>query len=195
MKRALLFLLTLSCLHAAEQPALCIEPVELRTEAAELLPGSRQTVLCPASADAALGLSRLNKVELAATGQTLAQFKAKALAAAAAHLKTLKPDLRRNAKGVAEYAILKSDSHLTASVVLCPEFYAQFRATFGDKLVVMMPDRFTVYVFARGFGDFQKLGPQIVEQYEKATWPCSREAFEITADGLKCLGEFEASGK
>jgi hypothetical protein len=191
MKRLAVFLLSVLPLAAQEKPALCIEPVELRTDAAKLLPGSKQTVLCPAHEDAALGVSRLTKEELAATGQTFEQFKAKALAAAAAHLKTLKPDIRRSAKGVAQYAILKSDSHLTASTALCPEFYTQFRETFGDKLVVLMPDHFTVYVFPRGFGDFQKLGPEIVEQFEKATWPCSREAFEITAEGFKCLGEFE----
>lgn len=195
MKRALPFLLSLLPLRAGDQPALCIEPVELRTETAELLPGSRRTVIAPALEDAALGLSRLTKAELAATGQTFAQFKAKALAAAAAHLKTLKPEIHRSDKGAAEYAVLKSDSHLTASVVLCPEFAAQFKETFGDKLVVMMPDRFTVYVFARSFGDFQKLGPVIVEQFDKAVWPVSREAFEISAEGIKCLGEFESGGE
>ncbi len=195
MKRVLAFFLALLPLRAGDRWALCIEPVELRTETAELLSGSRRTVVCPAKEDAALGLSRLSKAELAAAGQTFAQCKTKALAAAAAHLKTLKPDIHRSDKGAAEYAVLKSDSHLTASVVLCPEFLVQLKETFGERLVVMMPDRFTVYVFARSFGDFQKLGPAIVERFEKATWPVSREAFEISAEGIKCLGEFQSGGE
>jgi hypothetical protein len=170
--------------------AACIEPVAMRTETAEALPGSKLTVVCPAREDA-LGLSRLSAEEFRATGLTREQFLKEAAATAAAHLKTLKPDIHRDAKGRAEYAVLKSESHLTASVILCPEFHAQFKAAFGDELVVLVPDRFTVYVFARGFGRFQDLGPEILEEHAASTWPCSREAFVVTAEGLKCLGAFE----
>lgn len=169
--------------------AACIEPATLRTEAAQPMPGSKLTVACPAREDE-LGLSRLTAEEFKSTGLTWEQFLKEASATATAHLKTLEPDIHRDAKGRAEFAVLKNESHLTASVILCPEFHAQFKATFGDKLVVLVPDRFTVYVFARGFGDFQTKGPEILEQFADSTWPCSREAFEITADGLVCLGAF-----
>ena len=174
--------------------AACIEPAVMRTAAAQLLPGSKKTVICPAREDA-LGLSRLSAEEFTATGLKWEQFLKTAAATAAAHLKTLKPDLHRDAKGRAEFAILKSGSHLTASVILCPEFHAQFKETFGDKLVVLTPDRFTVYVFARSFGGFQDKGPAILEAHADSTWPCSQEAFEITADGVKCLGAFESGGE
>ena len=170
--------------------AACLEPAVLRTEAAQLLPGSQKTVIVPAKPDE-LGLSRLSKAEFAATGLKWEQFLTRAATTAAAHLKTLKPDIHRDKKNVAQYAVLKSDSHLTASVILCPEFFTQFRETIGDKLVVLVPDRFTVYVFPRGFSDFEKLGPAILQQYEDSTWPCSQEAFEISSEGLKCLGAFD----
>jgi hypothetical protein len=168
----------------------CLEPASMRTEAAELLPGSKLTVICPAREDG-FGLSRLSAAEFKATGLTREQFRKQAAATAAAHLKTLKPDIHRDAKERAEYAVLKSDSHVTASVILCPEFHAQFKELFGDKLVVLVPDRFTVYVFARSLGGFQTKGPEILEQFVTSTWPCSREAFEISAAGLKCLGAFD----
>lgn len=176
---------------AAEPIVACIEPLVLRTEAARLLPGSRKTVIVPAK-ESELGLSRLSKEEFAATGLKWEQFVTRAAAAAARHLKSLKPEIHRDAKGVAQYAVLKSESHLTASVIVCPEFFTLFRESFGDHLVVLVPDRFTVYVFPRSFGDFQSMGPAILGQFERSVWPCSQEAFEITSEGLKCLGAFDA---
>jgi hypothetical protein len=168
----------------------CIEPAVMRTEAAQLLPGSKKTVIVPAREDE-FGLARLSKEEFAATGLKWAQFLTQAATASATLLKELKPEIHRDAKNVAQYAVLKSGSHLTAGIVLCPEFFAQFREIFGDRLVVFMPDRFHVYVFPRGFTDFQTMGPDIFESHRNSIWPCSQEAFEITADGLKCLGTFE----
>lgn len=170
--------------------AACIEPASMRTAAAQPMPGSKLTVVCPAREDA-LGLSRLTAEEFKATGLTHEQFLKEAAATAAAHLKTLKPAVHKDAKGRAAYAILKSESHLTASVILCPEFHAQFKETFGEKLVVIIPDRFTVYVFPRTMAGFQTMGPEIMEKFAGSTWPCSREAFEITAAGAKCLGAFD----
>ena len=170
--------------------AACIEPAVMRTEAAQLLPGSKTTVVVPAWEDE-LGLSRLTKEEFTATGLKWEQFLTEASATAAAHLKTLKPEIERDKKGAARYAVLRSESHLTASVILCPEFFTKFRETFGDRLVVLVPDRFTVYVFPRGFNDFQEMGPDILADFLESIWPCSDEAFEITSDGLKCLGAFD----
>jgi len=170
--------------------AACIEPAVMRTEAAQFLPGAKKTVIVPAREDE-LGLSRLTKDEVAATGLKWEQFLAEAAATAATHLKTLKPEIERDKKGAARYAVLRSESHLTASIILCPEFFAQFREPFGDRLVVLVPDRFTVYVFPRGFTDFQELGPDILLEFDDSIWPCSEEAFEITSDGLTCLGAFD----
>lgn len=172
--------------------AACIEPAVMRTEAAQLLPGAKKTVIVPAREDE-LGLSRLTKDEVAATGLKWEQFLMEAAATAAAHLKTLKPEIERDKKGAVRYAVLRSENHLTASIILCPEFFAQFRETFGDRLVVLVPDRFTVYVFPRGFNDFQELGPDILAEFEESIWPCSEEAFEITSDGIKCLGAFDGA--
>jgi hypothetical protein len=172
--------------------AACIEPAVMRTEAAQLLPGSRTTVVVPAWEDD-LGLSRLTKEEFAATGLKWEQFLTEASTTAAALLKTLTPEIERDKKGAARYAVLRSESHLTASIILCPEFFTKFRETFGDRLVVLVPDRFTVYVFPRGFNDFQELGPEILDEFEDSIWPCSEEAFEITSDGLKCLGAFDGT--
>lgn len=198
MKRFLSsLLLSLTIAGAQEKPvplAAILEPAALRTSAAQALPGSKLTVICPAHEDT-LGLTRLTEDEFKAAGLTWAQFLKQAAATAAAHLKTLKPDIHRDAKGHAQYAILKSESHLTASVILCPEFHAQFKDSFGEKLVVLVPDRFTVYIFARSFGGFQDMGPAILEKFADSTWPCSQEAFEVTATGLKCLGAFETGGE
>ena len=194
MKLLLLLTLCIVRLHAQDKSAAplaaCIEPAVMRTDAAQLLPGSKKTVIVPAHEDE-FGLSRLTKEEFAATGLKWEQFLTRAAATAATHLKSLQPDIHRDGKGTAQYAVLKSANHRTASVILCPEFHAQFKAVFGDRLVVLVPDRFTVYVFPRGFSDFQTMGPAILEQHARSVWPCSQEAFEITGAGLKCLGAFD----
>jgi hypothetical protein len=170
----------------------CIEPSLLRTDTSQLIPGSKKTVITPARPDD-LGLSRLTKEEFAAAGLKWDGFLKEAAAVSAAHLKTLKPDIRRDRKGTALYAVLKSDSHLTAGIILCPELFTRFQPVFGDRLVVLAPNRFTVYVFPRNFSDFQKMGPSIIGEYNDSTWPCSQEAFEITADGIRGLGAFDSA--
>jgi hypothetical protein len=128
--------------------------------------------------------------QLKATGLDWDHFLQKAKAAAARHLKTLEPAYTNDKNGQPLYALLVSDRHLTASVILCPEFRELFAKTLGDELVVLVPDRFTVYVFARKMGEFQKLGQEVAEIYTRSVYPASSEAFEITADNFRSIGSF-----
>ncbi len=45
------------------------------------------------------------------------------------------------------FATLTSESELTASTVLSPDFLKMFKDTLGDKVIVVIPNRYTVYVF------------------------------------------------
>ena len=56
---------------------------------------------------------------------------------ATAELKKLTPEYTRNSKKVIEYATLTSDSELTASIVLSPEFLKMFQ----DTIVLGQGDR------------------------------------------------------
>lgn len=174
---------------ALEPVCLAIEPVSLRTALARALPGAKLTVMAPAR-EHDLGLKLLTPEEFRATGLTWPEFEAKAAAAADRLLSSLTPDIRKGADGNPSYAILKSESHLTSSILFAPGLTDRFRATFGDRLVVLMPDRFTLYVFPRSFADFQKHGKQILRQHADSVYPCSVEAFEVTGEGVRCIGSF-----
>jgi hypothetical protein len=196
MRAILPFLLIPSLATAApdkpprEPRCLAVEPASLRTSLAKPIPGARLTVLIPAREDD-LGLVHLSKEEFAATGLSWDKFRRDAETAAARHLRSLTPVIEKNEAGDPLYATLRSKSHLTASVFFCKEFHAQFRKPFGDQLVVLAPDRFTLYIFPRNFSGFQEFGQRIIDEYQKSTWPCSLEAFEVSPEGVRGIGSFD----
>ena len=173
-----------------EPRCLAIEPLALRSSVSRSIPGSRFTAIVP-SREEDLGIAHLTAEEFEDAGYTWKEFQGEAEAAAARLLDTINSVVERDAKGKAIRATLRSESHLTASVFLCKAFYTRFSRIFGEHLVVLIPDHFTVYVFARGTPDFQAFGAKVLEEYNKAVWPGSREAFEIGPTGIRCLGAFD----
>ncbi len=191
-----LWLLALGLAGAAPVTALeplvaALEPISLRTALARPLPGALRTVVVPAREDAVLGLTHLSREEFAATGLDWDQFMARAAAAATRLLVTLKPVVERDASGQIAYIKLRGERPFTASVVLSPRLLPLFQGVLGDRLVALMPDRQTVYLFSRNFGAFQAFGQKIIDEHADTVYPCSIEAFEISPDGLKCIGGFD----
>lgn len=176
---------------ALEPVVAALEPVALRTALARPLGEGKRTVIVPAREDAVLGLTHYTKEEFAAAGLDWNQFMAKATAAATRLLVTLKPVVARDPAGQIAYVKLNSDRPFTASVVLSPRLVPLFQAILGDRLVALMPDRNTVYLFSRNFGEFQAFGQKIINDHAESVYPCSIEAFEISRDGVKCLGGFD----
>lgn len=190
------WLISLGAAAAAPQLALeplvaALEPISLRTALARPLPEALRTVVVPAREDALLGLTHLSREEFAATGLDWDQFMARAAAAATRLLVTLKPTVERDAAGQIAYVKLRSERPFTASVVLSPRLLPLFQGVLGERLVALMPDRQTVYLFSRNFGAFQAFGQKIIDEHADTVYPCSIEAFEISREGLKCLGGFD----
>ena len=173
-----------------EPRCLAIEPIALRSSVSRTIPGARFTAIVP-SREEELGIAHLTAEEFEEAGYTWKEFQGEGEDAAARLLETINSMVERDSSGKAIRATLRSESHLTASVFLCKEFYTRFSRIFGEHVVVLMPDHFTVYVFARSAPDFQEFGAKVVEEYNKAVWPCSREAFEIGPTGIRCLGAFD----
>lgn len=167
-----------------------IEPSALRTELARPFGGAKQTVIVPAREDSVLGITTFSQDEFDRAGLNQDRFLAQSTAAGTRLLLSLKPEITSKKDGTPAYATLRSDRPFTPSVVLSPRFLPLFEPQFGDRLVVLMPDRNTVYIFSRNFGGFQEFGPRILKEYAAALYPCSTEAFEVGHDGVKCLGAF-----
>ncbi|RYD38225.1 MAG: hypothetical protein EOP86_01490, partial [Verrucomicrobiaceae bacterium] len=153
--------------------------------------GAKKTVIVPAREDSVLGITTFSKDEFNRAGLDQDRFLAQATAAATRLLLSLKPEITSKKDGTPACATLRSERPFTPSVVLSPEFLPLFEPRFGDRLVVLMPDRNTVYIFSRNFGGFQEFGPRILKEYAAALYPCSTEAFEVGHEGVKCLGAFD----
>lgn len=204
MNRKLFWLAALSILlapaavraQAKADPALenvvaAIEPISLRTALARPLTDAKRTVIVPAREDSVLGLTHYSKEEFAAAGLDWDQFMAKSQAAATRLLVSIKPTVAKDAAGQLAYIKLKSDRPFTPSVIFSPRLIPLFQAHLGDRIVALVPDRETVYLFSRNFGEFQAFGQKIIDDHASAVYPCSIEAFEISREGVKCIGGFD----
>lgn len=174
---------------ALEEFCLLIEPKE-GPAVAQPIKGAQKTALVPGRETSIGGVRYYTKEEFEALGLGWSGFQKKAEAAATRVLATLKPEITRDAKNFVTSAVLRGPSHLTASAVLAPRFYEMFRATMGDDLVVLIPDRFTVYVFPRPLGQYKELGPKILAAYAEAAYPVSYEVLLLNKQGLSALGSF-----
>lgn len=176
---------------AMEPVVAAIEPISLRTALAKTLPDAKRTVIVPAREDSVLGLTHFSPEEFAAAGLNWDQFMAKATAAATRLLVSIKPIVAKDAAGQIAYIKLKSERPFVASIIYSPRLVPLFQNFLGDRLVALMPDRHTVYLFSRNFGEFQAFGQKIIDDHSDAVYPCSIEAFEISRDGVKCIGGFD----
>lgn len=174
---------------ALEEFCLLIEPKD-GPAVQQLLKGAKMTALVPGRETRLGGVRYYTEAEFATLGLGWKDFTRKAEATAARVLATLKPEVTKDARGFVTSAVLRGKSHLTAGVVLAPKFYEMFRGTMGDDLVLLIPDRFTVYVFPRPMGDYKALGPKILEEYDAATYPVSYEVLLLNKEGLSALGSF-----
>ena len=164
------------------------EPSFMWHEHGQKIQGSRTTVLVPAITTSA-GLRELSPEAFADLGVSWAAFAKTADATADAHLKTLEPVVKKDAEGHAAVAVVKSESPITASAVFAPGFVAKFEPIFGDRLLVAIPDRFTIYVFPRALSTHGEYGKRLAALYEDAVYPASLELFEVDPSRGACRGE------
>ena len=110
---------------------------------------------------------------------------------AAQWLKVVKPQYIRNEKKVIEFAVLSSEKVAVAALVLAPEFHKEFEAIFGPKMIVLMPNLYTVFVFPGISGRHGAYSEEVLAAWHSRAPKVSREVFELTADGLRAVGVFE----
>ena len=136
------------------------------------------------------GPRAMTKEELAGMGIEMEKFAARARENASADLAKLKPRYVRNAQRVIEYAELRSARPVVAGAVLAPKFLALWRETLGEKVLVVVPDRFTAFVFPTLAGHHADYAPMVLAALGATAWPVSVELFEVSADGVRCVGRY-----
>ena len=190
----LLLVLTLSFSHAGETAnenawRVWLEPKSSHAPVTLPVAGAERTELCAGFMEEA-GPRAMTKEELAGMGIEMARFAARARENAAAELAGLKPRYVRNRKKVIEYAELRSERPVVAGAVLAPKFLALWKETLGEKVLVVVPNRFTAYVFPALAGNHADYAPMVLEALRATAWPVSVEVMEISSEGVRCVGRY-----
>ena len=161
------------------------------SHAAVTLPiaGAERTEVCAGFMEEE-GPRAMTKAELAGMGIEMARFAARARENAQADLAGLKPRYERNKKRVIEYAELRSEKPVVAGAVLAPKFAALFASTLGEKLLVVVPNRFTAFVFPALAGNHGDYAPMVLAALRETAWPVSVELLEVSKEGVRCVGRF-----
>lgn len=193
--RALALLLALALFSHAGETAnenlwrVWLEPKSSHAPVTLPIAGAERTELCAGFMEEE-GPRAMTREELAGMGIEMARFAARARESAQADLAGLKPRYVRNRKKVIEYAELHSERPVVAGAVLAPKFLALFRETLGEKVLVVVPNRFTAYVFPALAGNHADYAPMVLEALRATAWPVSVELLEISSDGVRCVGRY-----
>jgi len=164
-----------------------LEPKFMHREISWPVPGADRTVIAPVVVKGDDYLFPSKKVW---DGFHLddAEIQRRGAVAAAEDLATLKPRYERDRNQVIQYAELKSDRPIVASAVLAPKFRDLFRDTLGDEIYLVVPNRFTAYVFPVLASNYQDYYPLVLDAYNNSTWPVSVEVFELGPKGMRTVG-------
>ncbi len=172
-----------------------IEPKLMAPAVSKAIPGAKETVLAAARETEFGDLRYYDREEFESLGLTWEAFLERGRRSADLLMGTLEVEYIRDEREVIQYALIRSESHRTAGVILGEAFRKEFRETLGPELVVVIPDRFTVIVYPKLGGNYHKIGPTIIERYDRAVYPVSIELFELDAKGaLNAIGGFSRGG-
>ena len=194
LKCALSFLIVATVARSAgdETWHLLIEPTFMHYEATWPIDRAERTVLVPARYVNGEVLP-LKSDDILTLGATRDKILASAPKAASEVLATLIPRFIRDEKNVIQCAVLESESPLTASAVLAPEFASLFRETLGPDVLVAIPNRFRIFVFPRGTPAFQRFSDFVIAEYrlvfvsgqQRTLHPAKRKAYRRRLLSLK----------
>ena len=169
---------------------LLIEPRDLGSPVSVLIPGARKTVFS-AAYQGRLGARHYSREQFRkASPEGWKAFFEAGKAAAAEHLKSLKPKFVRDDDKVIQYAVITADHPLTPAVILAPNFAALFAEKLGEQLLIVIPNRSTVIVFPKFANALDQYSPTLGGLFDDAIYPASEEIFELTKDGIRVVGSF-----
>ncbi|MEI8108505.1 MAG: hypothetical protein WCI46_11870 [Verrucomicrobiota bacterium] len=164
-----------------------LEPMSSHSPLTQPIDGAERTVLC-AGILLPDGLQPLTKSAFQSLDVPWPLFISQARENADADLATLKPRYQRNRQHVIQYAELQSPQPIVASAVLSKQFLPLFQNTLGDKVLVVIPNRFTAFVFPALANNLNDFAPMILNALRSTAWPISLEVFEVSSTGFRSVG-------
>jgi hypothetical protein len=133
----------------------------------------------------------LSKSQWAGLATSWEAFFQQARANADADLAELTPRYVRDRNQVIEYAVLSSDRPVVASAVSSAKFHTLFESTLGEKVLVVVPNRFTAFVFPRLASNYPLYARLVFDAFESTAFKGSLEVFEVGAAGWRAVGIYE----
>ena len=184
------FSLLLACQGGANDWFFLPEPRFMEHEVSFPLDGAKKTVLAAARlGEYGVEFPTIAVWEAAGLNeQTVRKVTARF---ASEMLRHVKVEHVRNRKNVVEYVVLRSDRFPVCVTVFAPEFRKQFEDVLGPKVMLVMPNRQTVFVFPGVAVDFSEYAPMILEAWRSAAAKVSLEVFELDERGLRATGRIE----
>lgn len=166
-----------------------LEPKFMRSPLAVPLAGAQQTELA-AGRLTAEGLEAFSAAEFAALGVERETFHSLAILNTAYDFKHLRFRFERDERGVIRFGAIESDLPVVASAVLLPGFLELWKTTLGEQVLIVVPNRFTAFVFPKLASEYLDYAPMVFRAYRATAYPVSVEVFEIKPDGWRCMGAY-----
>ncbi|MCB1232400.1 MAG: hypothetical protein KDN19_19285 [Verrucomicrobiae bacterium] len=152
--------------------------------------GAKETVLAPAYVGK-YTLRLYSREKWEADGLAWESFYARALKTADELVDDLEVELKRDPRGVLDYAEVRSDSPWLSSVLLSGRFLTRFEEDFGERLHVIIVDRRQLYVFPADGGKLQQYAAALADLYHDDSvirHPVSLEVFLVDKEGFRVIG-------
>lgn len=166
-----------------------LEPKFTSPSVFQEIPGAQETVAVPARQTGS-GAITLSAREWKEEGLEWTRILAGATERAIRLEKSMVIQWERDSRKVYQYAVIESKDPFISSVIYSPGFLEHFRENLGSEVLVVVPDRFSIYVFPRFGKALDEFGPSLVRRYEDAVFKVSLEVFLIgTGKGPRALGK------
>ena len=189
---ALLTQTSICSLKASDEPTpgLLLGGSFERPPVSRFLPGSKKTLLFPATIDQANRFHPLTTPRTLFSGDWDHYLK-QTQERSSLLLATLNPAMIRDSHGVIQMAVISTDDPLTASCILLPGFLKHFSAIFGPEVIIAIPARNKIYIFPKLANQLQAMAGTIRDDYLISPQPLSTELFELSKKGIRTIGDID----
>ncbi len=101
---------------------------------------------------------------------------------------TVEPQIVRDHRNVALYAIIAGEDPFLTSTILSSKLYDKVREILGDHLLAVLIERNRFYLFPATGGTLEDFGPSIVGEYLRSRLPVSLEILRMDGRNLSVVG-------
>jgi len=170
-----------------------LEPSHMAPGISHPVKGANSTVLVPARFTK-YGVDTFTKTEWETAGLDEPQVQLEALALASQLNQSAEVEYVKDAKDVIEYAIIESEHPFISSIIFPKksgknEFIGRFEKIFGKEVLVVIPERHTIYIFPRYAPTLQKYGPSLAQKYRDEPLKGSLEVFLVDENDCQVIGK------